>query len=105
MTIEQPKVTRGKVQRAKLVQSSPLAAGQERRTGMPTKAVSPEEQLTTSAEAADALGGADRHQNQDLPVDLVREGANMLELQMRQSMCVTPLSMSSKAAQVVLRQF
>ena len=39
------------------------------------------------------------------PVDLVQEGANMLELQLRQSRCVTPLSISSKATQALLRQF
>ena len=39
------------------------------------------------------------------PADLNREAANMLELLARQSDCSTPLSISSKAAQAVLKQF
>ncbi|HBG07909.1 MAG: hypothetical protein A2075_19060 [Geobacteraceae bacterium GWC2_58_44] len=50
-------------------------------------------------------GGNARHQREESPADLNREAANMLELQSRQSSCATPLSISSKAAQAVLRQF
>ena len=49
-------------------------------------------------------GGAARRFNEQLPIDLVREGASMAELQMR-SRCVTPLSISSKATQALLRPF
>ena len=49
--------------------------------------------------------GAARHLNEETPVDLVQERFNMLELQTRQSRCATPLSISSKATKVLLRQF
>jgi len=56
-------------------------------------------------EVVSVRGAASRCFNAEAPVDLVQEGANMLELQMRQSRCVTPLSISSKATQALLRQF
>jgi len=59
----------------------------------------------TRLEVAALQGGAARSLGGELPVDLVREGANMLELQMRQSRCETSLSISSKATQDLLRQF
>ena len=46
-----------------------------------------------------------RRHSSDIAFDLACEGANMLALQMRQSGCVTPLSMSSKAAKIMLEQF
>jgi hypothetical protein len=49
--------------------------------------------------------GAARHLNDETPVDLVQERFNMLELQTRQSRCATPLSISSQATKVLLRQF
>ena len=48
---------------------------------------------------------AARRLTEEMPVDLAQEGVNMLELQMRQSRCLTPLSISSKATQALLRQF
>jgi hypothetical protein len=48
---------------------------------------------------------AARGVNAPLPSDLNREGANMLELQARQSKCGTLLSMSSKATRALLGQF
>jgi hypothetical protein len=62
------------------------------------------EQVTRQEIVALQSGAARRHVGQ-MPVDLIKEGANMLELQMRQSRCVTPLSISSKATQAMLRQF
>jgi hypothetical protein len=59
----------------------------------------------TRQEVVALRGGAARSLGGGLPIDLVREGANMLELQMRQSRCITPLSISSKATQALLRQF
>ena len=50
-------------------------------------------------------GGASRRINVEMPVDLMREGASMHELQIRQSRCVTPLSMSSQATRALLRLF
>lgn len=44
-------------------------------------------------------------QEQAPPADLNREAANLLELLSRQSASATPLSISSKAAQAVLKQF
>jgi hypothetical protein len=61
--------------------------------------------LATQREVVALRCTATRRLNQELPVDLVREGANMLELQARQSRCMTPLSISSKATQNLLRQF
>lgn len=46
-----------------------------------------------------------RSQDEGTPTDLNREAANMLELLARQSDRTTPLSISSKAAQAVLKQF
>ncbi|GFO66575.1 hypothetical protein GMLC_01540 [Geomonas limicola] len=41
----------------------------------------------------------------EIPLDLFREGANISELSLRQSRCLTPLTLSSRAAQDLLRQF
>lgn len=59
----------------------------------------------TRQEVVALRGGAARSLIGEMPVDLLREGANMLELQLRQSRCVTSLSISSKATQALLRQF
>ena len=56
-------------------------------------------------ESRAARGGAARVQVEGCAADLNREAANMLELQSRQSMGVTPLSISSQAAQTVMKQF
>ena len=70
-----------------------------------------EVELPTTAEQVTRLDvaalrcGAVRSIAPEIPVDLLQEGANMLELQMRQSRCLTPLSCSSKATQAILRQF
>jgi hypothetical protein len=57
------------------------------------------------AQTADAQVRDRQLPSEEVSVDLRCEGANMLELQARQSVWVTPLGISSKAAQVVLRQF
>ena len=59
----------------------------------------------TRLEIVALQGGAAQSLSGEMPVDLIREGANMLELQMRQLRCETPLNISSKATQVLLRQF
>jgi hypothetical protein len=50
-------------------------------------------------------GSAARCRHDVFCIDLLQEGANMLELRMRQSRCLTPLSISSRAAQAILNQF
>ena len=64
----------------------------------------PEEQMRTST-TKQALDGNTRGQDEVAPADLNQEAANMLELMSRQSTRVTALSISSKQAQAVLRQF
>jgi len=56
-------------------------------------------------ESAVVRHGVAHRLREEMPVDLVQEGANMLELQTRQSRCVTLLSISSKATRALLRQF
>lgn len=50
-------------------------------------------------------GSATRCLSELLDVDLVREGSNMWALTVRQSRCLTPLTISSRATQDMLRQF
>ena len=62
-------------------------------------------QLPVGPDAAAALSAAVRRHREERPLDLFSEGANMLELQRRQSRCLTSLSLSSKATQALLSQF
>ena len=61
-----------------------------------------------TGKAAGSAGGREPDGNtfgKQPTADLHREAANMLELQSRQSTSAASLSISSKAAQAVLRQF
>jgi hypothetical protein len=53
----------------------------------------------------DARGSAARCRHDTFCIDLLQEGANILELKLRQSRCLTPLSISSRATQAILNQF
>ncbi|GFO57789.1 hypothetical protein GMST_01140 [Geomonas silvestris] len=50
-------------------------------------------------------GCAARCARRELPLDLFREGANISAFSLRQSRCLTPLTLSSRAARDLLRQF
>jgi hypothetical protein len=50
-------------------------------------------------------GSSTRRCHAEMPVDLMCEGTSMHELQMRQSRCITLLSISSQATRALLRLF
>ena len=97
------------VESATLQQAAPDCCRQqvhapEKHTVIEVELAAPAEQVTRIGSVAVRHGGAPRL-GEVMPVDLLQEGANMLELQMRQSRCVTPLSISSMATRALLRQF
>jgi len=104
MRTDLPKVESATLQPSNPDPSCQQARAPEKHTAMAAQLPTPTEGATRR-EVGAARGGADRRFGAETPVDLVQEGANMLALQMRQSHCVTPLSLSSKATQAVLRQF
>jgi len=106
MTIYQPKTERAKVQRAQQGQSIARSDRPEMRLGVQAEIYSPGEKAlrAKTVEVVQAPNGAAPINTGILP-DLNREGANMLELLTRQSTSITTLSIFSKSAQTVLRQF
>jgi hypothetical protein len=84
-------------------------AASEAPAASPTESPAQREQVAqeqpVSRVPTPACSSIARSHQEEIPVDLLREGANMLELKLRQSRCLTPLSLSSKATQALLRQF
>jgi hypothetical protein len=84
-------------------QSDALAAG------LDVPEPQPQEAATSDRQSRDSLlalkGSAARCRHDVFCIDLLQEGANILELRLRQSRCLTPLSISSRAAKAVLNQF
>jgi len=99
-----PKVENAPLPSAEPDQSCQQARTPEKHLGVNVELPAPTEP-TAPTEAAAARSGAPRSFRAETPVDLVQEGANMLALQMRQSRCVTSLSISSLATRALLRQF
>jgi hypothetical protein len=104
MTIDPSKVENSRKQSSGKIGVSLQEGSSEKQLVIQAKLLIPEEPGTIPETPA-ALGGNARGLDEESPADLSREAANMLELLSRQSTCVTPLSISSKAAQAVLKQF
>lgn len=99
------------------LESPGAAAGASAAAALPATAASEpgctaqEPVLPTSAEPSTPHGVCPMHSSaaccarRELPLDLFGEGAGNWALSLRQSRCLTPLTLSSRAARDLLRQF